>query len=225
MRLYLYAVLIIFAALVLMNTSAWAALAEINEDVLMRHNDVNEAHDRQASAEIARERTKAALNHARFVFELDSGLYQRKAIPRWDLLQSRLRLLQAALSDRLALFVINVSGLEMRIQTLRASWRDGSAAANLSQLAALFVEKRQMRVDQSEANQRDLSEIEEIRRELHGINESLSEGRYVSAEARHESKVNAEESAAVASIASRELDQARQALVEAQRDLEAIGSR
>jgi hypothetical protein len=202
-----------------------AALSDMNEEVLMRHNDAREAHDRQASAEIARQRTKAALEQAQFVFNLDSILYQRNAMPRWDVLQSRQRLLQAMLADRFALYVIELSGLEMRIQQLRASWRDGTVEPNLSQLAKLFVEKRQMRVAQSEANLNDYRDIASIRRELHSINESLSNGQIVSSEALNESKVNATEAEAEVVIATRELNQAREALAEAQRDLAASARR
>jgi hypothetical protein len=200
---------------------AAAAISDMNEEVLMRHNDAREAHDRQASAEIARQRTKGALDQARFVFNLESILFQRNAIPRWDLLHSQQRLLQAMLADRFALYVVEVSGLEMRMQDLRASWRDGTVEPDISQLAKLFVEKRQMRVAQSEANLNDLREIARIRKELHSINESLANGHVVSAEALNESKVNANQAEAEVVIATRELAQARESLADAQRDLEA----
>ena len=207
-------------------TASIANAAEINEDVLMRHDDARESRDRILMAELAHARATNALDMARFVFDLDSRLYQVNAVPRLTLLESQLRLRQAQIGDRVAHNVKATAMIEEQIDNLRASWRgQGGSSADLVGLAKLLVEKRKLRVAMIEGNLGDFTDIAKVRNEIYQTNKEALASASVSQQQVQESYYNARQSNEDVSISSRDLAFAKASLEDALKDLAAASQR
>lgn len=192
----------------------------VSEDSIMRRDDSIDAHNRRVGAEMAREKTRAAVTHAKVVYDMSVRLGELNATAKWEVYEKLIDLLHAQLADRVAEHLVTVAGLDEQIGALRHSWRDGTSRVDVALLAQLMVEKRESALRLAEGNLADHRQLADARKAMYEIQDELARRRTVSEEDRHLAMVLKNQTAAEVTIVASELEVAKEHLAEAKRDLD-----
>ncbi len=195
----------------------------VTEDAIMRRDDSIDARNRLVGAQMAREKTKASLAQAKFVYDMYLRLGERNTASRWEIYEKLVDLVNSQLANRVAEHMVTVAGLDEQIGELRRTWRQGSSPVNLAQLARLMVEKRESSLTVAEGVSADYRQLSDARKAMYEIQEELARRRSISEEDRHLAMVQKNQASAEAIISASELEIAKEHLAEARRDLEDVG--
>jgi hypothetical protein len=200
-------------------TSPAGASPDLNEDVLVRNNDSRESHDQRLLAELARERTKAALNQANLTYDIKVRAHNRGAITEADLLYSHINVVTAAQADQRAIYSITHQTIDEKVGILRSSWQDGSRTRVLSDLAKLYVELREHYVVLSTELLKNTTDLAQDRQKIFLIKQELVRNHTISQEEFNEAVVLNDAAKEDLRIATTQLADANKAVADAKRDL------
>ena len=200
-------------------TTVVYANPDLNENSLARNNDARESHDQGLFAELARERTKAALNQANVTYDIKVRAHARGAITEADLIYSHIAIQIAAEADLRALYAISHQSIDEKVGILRSSWQDGATARVLSDLAKLYLELRENYVTLSIALLKNTADLAQDRQKIFLIKEELVKNHTISREEFNEALVLNDAAKENLRIATTQVADANKALADAKRDL------
>ena len=214
-----FALILLAGFLSLGKTDSASASPGLNEEVLVRNNDSRESHDQRLLAELARERTKAALNQAILTYDIKVSAHNRGAITEADLLYAHINVLMAAQADQRSLYAITHQTIDEKVGILRSTWQDGSRTRVLSDLAKLYLELREHYVTLSTELLKNTTESAQDRQKVFVIKEELLRNHTISREEFNEAVVLKDAAKEDLRIATTQLADANKAVADAKRDL------
>ena len=211
--------LAVLAPILAMSVQVFAD-SSITEEYLAGRNETRQSRERKIYAQTLREKAKATLTQADFVYAEDVRLRERNAVSEMELLNSHMALLQASMAHRRTVYVEEHESLDERIWQLRSAWIAGSKSRSLKELAKLYVEIRQKYVAFSEGLLSDMTMMARDRQESYEMKGKLVKTHAISLEEFNEASVFNQQAKEELKITNAQLTNARAALAEAQNDLE-----
>ena len=194
--------------------------SSITEEYLAGRNEARQSRDRKLYAQTLREKAKATLTQADFVYAQGVRLRERNAMSEMELLNAHMALLQASMAYRRAVYIEEHESLDERIWQLRSAWIGGSKSRFLKDLAKIYVEIRQKYVAFSEGLLSDMTMMARDRQESYEMKGKLLKTRAISLEEFNEASVFNQQAKEELKITNAQLTNARAALAEALDDLE-----
>jgi multidrug resistance efflux pump len=194
--------------------------SSITEEYLAGRNEARQSRERKIYAQTLREKAKATLTQADFVYAEDVRLRGRNAVSEMELLNAHMALLQASMAYRRTVYVEEHESLDERIWQLRSAWIVGSKSRSLKDLAKIYVEIRQKYVAFSEGLLSDMTMMARDRQESYEMKAKLVKTHAVSLEEFNEASVFNQQAKEELKITDAQLKNARTALAEALNDLE-----
>jgi len=194
--------------------------SSITEEYLAGRNETRQSGDRKIYAQTLREKAKATLTQANYVYAEDVKLRERNVVSEMDLLNSHIALLQASIAHRRTVYVEEHEALDERIGQLRSAWIIGAKSRSLKDLAKLYLDIRQKYVTFSEGVLTDMTMMVRDCQESYEMKGKLVKTHAISLEEFHEATVINQQVREELKIANAQLTSARAALAEAQNDLE-----
>lgn len=196
------------------------ANSTITEEYLAGRNEARQSRDRKIYAQTLREKAKATLTQADFVYAENVRLRERNAVSEMELLNAHMALLQASMAYRRTVYIEEHESLDERIWQLRSAWIGGSKSRFLKDLAKIYVEIRQKYVAFSEGLLSDITMMARDRQESYEMKGKLLKTRAISLEEFNEASVFNQQAKEELKITNAQLTNARAALAEALDDLE-----
>jgi hypothetical protein len=194
--------------------------SSITEEYLAGRNEARQSRERKIYAQSLREKAKATLTQADFVYAEGVRLRERNAMSEMELLNAHMALLQASMAYRRTVYIEEHEALDERIWQLRSAWIVGSKSRSLKDLAKIYVEIRQKYVAFSEGLLSDMTMMARDRQESYEMKGKLVETHAISLEDFNEASVLNQQAKEELKITNAQLTNARAALAEALDDLE-----
>ena len=202
----------------------------LREDLLItdekdmdRRSETSNFHDRKMFASVAHARATATLSHATYVYTMHLKLYQQNSKSEMDLLETEIAMLTASVAHSYTESAMNNEGLRYEVGLLKASWASGSSQRDLKQLAALYLTIRQKYLEHSEVLLSEFTKLLKARERVLAIKTDLEISKVISKEELNQARVERDQTQSELTIASTQLEFAKQALAEAKKDYDSIG--
>ena len=218
-RLHFLTRLALVTPLLAMSLQAFAD-SSITEEYLAGRNEARQSRERKIYAQSLREKAKATLTQADFVYAEGVRLRERNAMSEMELLNAHMALLQASMAYRRTVYIEEHESLDERIWQLRSAWIVGSKSRSLKDLAKIYVEIRQKYVAFSEGLLSDMTMMARDRQESYEMKGKLVKTHAISLEDFNEASVFNQQAKEELKITNAQLTNARAALAEALDDLE-----
>jgi multidrug resistance efflux pump len=177
-------------------------------------------HDRKMFAAVAHAKATAALSHATYVYTMHLRLYQQNTKSEMDVLETEIAMLSASIAHSYTESGMNSEGLRYEAGQLKASWANGSARRDLKQLARLYVTIRQKYLEHSEFLLSEFTKMLKARERVYVVKTELEKRKVISAEELNQARVERDQTKAEIEVVSTQLEFAKQALSDAQKDLD-----
>jgi hypothetical protein len=185
-------------------------------------SDTAQSHDRKMLATIAHARATATLNHATYVYTQHMRLYSSNIKSEMDVLEAEIAMLIASSNHSLTEYGMKSEALRHEAGKLKSSWADGSSPKDLKKLAKIYVDIRQHYLEHAEFVNSEYSKIQKARNRVYVIKFELAKKKIISEEELNEARVQRDQSNAEIAIAAEQMVFAKQALLDAQKDLEGV---
>jgi hypothetical protein len=185
-------------------------------------SETAQSHDRKMLATIAHARATATLNHATYVYTQHMRLYRSNAKPEIDVLQAEIAMLIASSNHSLTEYGMKSETLRHEAGKLKTSWADGSSPKDLKKLAKIYVDIRQHYLEHAEFVNSEYSKLLKARERVYTIKYDLTKRKIISEEELNEARVQRDQSNTEIVIAAEQMVFAKQALTDAQKDLESV---
>lgn len=177
-------------------------------------------HDRKMFASMAHTRATAALSQATYVYTQHLRLYRQNVKTEMDMLETEIAMLNSSAAHSITEMAMISEGTRYDIGKLKASWRDGSAGRDLKKLATMYLSIRQRYVEHSEFLVSEYTKLLKARERVLVIKQALAAKKIISEEELNDSNVQREHAVTDLTLATEQLTFAREALADAQKDLE-----
>lgn len=185
-------------------------------------SETAQSHDRKMLATMAHARATANLNQATYVYTHHMRLYRSNAKPEIDVLEAEIAMLIASINHSLTEYGIRAEMLRHEAGKLKTSWSSGNSPRDLKRLAGLYVEIRQRYLEHAEFVNSEYSKLLKARERVYAIKYELTRKKIISEEELNEARVQRDQSSTEIAVAAEQLAFAKQALLDAQKDLEAV---
>lgn len=180
-------------------------------------------HDRKMFASVAHAKATATLSHATYVYTMHLKLYQQRVKTEMDLLETEIAMLTASVAHSYTESAMNGEGLRYEVSKLKSSWSDGSSQRDLKQLASLYLAIRQKYLEHSEFLISEFTKLLKARERVLAMKTDLETSKVISKEELNLARVERDQTQNELTIASTQLEFARQALDAAQKDYDSAG--
>jgi hypothetical protein len=185
-------------------------------------SETAQSHDSKMLATMAHARATATLNHATYVYTQHMRLYRANAKPEMDVVEAEIAMLIASTNHSLTEYGMKSEALRHEAGKLKTSWSNGSAPRDLKKLAGIYVEVRQRYLEHAEFVNSEYSKLLKARERVYAIKYDLTKRKVISEEELNEARVQRDQSNTEITVAAEQLVYAKQALLDAQKDLEAV---
>lgn len=186
-------------------------------------SETAQSHDRKMLATMAHARATATLNHATYVYTQHMRLYRANAKPEMDVVEAEIAMLIASTNHSLTEYGMKSEALRHEAGKLKTSWSNGSSPRDLKKLAGIYVEVRQHYLEHAEFVNSEYSKLLKARERVYAIKSELTKRKIISEEELNEARVQRDQSNTEITVAAEQLVYAKQALLDAQKDLESAG--
>ena len=186
-------------------------------------SETAQSHDRKMLATMAHARATATLNHATYVYTQHLRLYRSNAKPEMDVLQAEIAMLIASSNNSLTEYGMKSETLRHEAGKLKTSWANGSSPKDLKKLASIYVDIRQRYLEHAEFVNSEYSKLLKARERVYAIKYDLTKRKIISEEELNEARVQRDQSNTEIAVAAEQLVFAKQALLDAQKDLDGVG--
>jgi protein-arginine kinase activator protein McsA len=197
--------------------------ALVDEKAMDSLADTATLHDRKQFAAVAHAKATAHLSQATYVYTMHLRLNRQNATSEMDLLESETEMLSASVAHSYTEYAMKHEGLKYDAGQLKAKWASGTIPKDLKQLANLYVQIRQHYLEHSEFLMAEFTKLLNSRERIVAIKTDLEKRRVISDEELNQAIVVRDQTISEIEIAKTQLTFARQALLDAQKDLESIG--
>jgi len=194
----------------------------VDERAMDGRSEYANFHDRKMFATVAHAKATATLSHATYVYTMHLRLYQQNTKSEMDLLESEIAMLSASVAHSYTESVMNSEGLRYEAGKLKASWANGSARRDLKQLASLYVTIRQKYLEHSEFLVSEFTKLLKAKERVYAIKTDLEKRKVISAEELNQARVERDQTKTEIEVVSTQLEFAKQALSEAQKDFDSL---
>lgn len=185
-------------------------------------SETAQSHDRKMLASIAHSRTTATLNHATYVYTQHMRLYRANMKSEMDVLEAEIAMLVASTNHSVTEYGMKAETLRHEAGKLKSSWADGSSPKDLKKLASIYVDVRQRYLEHAEFVNSEYSKLLKARERVYAIKYDLAKKKIISEEELNEAHVQRDEASRNLNLAAEQMVFAKQALLDAQKDLEAV---
>jgi len=185
-------------------------------------SETAQSHDRMMLATIAHARATATLNHATYVYTQHMRLYRSNIKSEMDVLEAEIAMLVASTNHSLTEYGMKSESLRHEAGRLKSSWAEGSSPKDLKKLARIYVDIRQRYLEHAEFVNSEYSKLLKARDRVYAIKYDLTKKKIISEEELNEARVQRDQSNTEITIAAQQMVFAKQALLDAQKDLEAV---
>lgn len=184
-------------------------------------SEMSNSHDRKMFATVAHAKATAILSHATYVYTLHLRLYQQGTKSEMDVLESEIAMLSASVAHSYTESGMNSDGLRYEAGKLKASWANGSSTRDLKKLAGIYVTIRQKYLEHTEFLLSEFTKLAKAKERVFVIKTDLERRKVISAEELNQARVERDQTKSEIEVVSAQLEFARQALADAQKDLDA----
>lgn len=194
-----------------------------DERMMDGRSEMTSFHDRKMFATVAHAKATAILSHTTYVYTLHLKLYQQNSKSEMDLLETEIAMLSASVAHSYTESGMNSEGLRYEAGKLKASWANGSSQRDLKQLASIYVTIRQKYLEHSEFLLSEFTKLLKAKEQVFVMKTDLERRKVISSEELNQARVERDQSKTEIEIVSTQLEFARQALADAQKDLDSLG--